>query len=194
MENDGSNDNGGNGGVEDSTKGSDHSALSYTLEDLSRIVGGKGKALACWQCILNGVDPKWYFGMPSTTTATATTIIDTDGIDKNDSLVHEQEPWPLLDSSLDTTTAAAAAKGQSWTRQRLDKELLGSNIPNLSEETRSFLTNLFPSIEQDVASLSHMSTSLDGTTKLLLKLCDGFEVETVIIPWTKRGSSTLCIS
>jgi 23S rRNA (adenine2503-C2)-methyltransferase len=48
-------------------------------------------------------------------------------------------------------------------------------------------------VEGGVASLSHISTSSDLTTKLLLKLADGMEVETVIIPW--RGSrSTLCIS
>eukprot|EP00536_Pseudo-nitzschia_multiseries_P019044 jgi/Psemu1/265142/estExt_Genewise1Plus.C_37000001 len=48
-------------------------------------------------------------------------------------------------------------------------------------------------IEGGVATLSFVSRSGDGTTKLLLKLSDGLEVETVIIPW-KGKRSTLCIS
>jgi 23S rRNA (adenine2503-C2)-methyltransferase len=51
-----------------------------------------------------------------------------------------------------------------------------------------------PSVERDVAHLTHVRTSKDGTTKLLLKLVDGLEVETVIIPWDDRKSSTLCVS
>ena len=48
-------------------------------------------------------------------------------------------------------------------------------------------------VEGGVATLSYVSRSSDGTTKLLLKLSDGLEVETVIIPW-KGKRSTLCIS
>ena len=48
-------------------------------------------------------------------------------------------------------------------------------------------------VEGGVATLSFVSRANDGTTKLLLKLSDGLEVETVIIPW-KGKRSTLCIS
>jgi hypothetical protein len=48
-------------------------------------------------------------------------------------------------------------------------------------------------VEGGVATLSHISRAKDDTTKLLLKLSDGLEVETVIIPW-KGKRSTLCIS
>ena len=48
-------------------------------------------------------------------------------------------------------------------------------------------------LEGGVASLSHVSQSSDLTTKLLLKLSDGMEIETVIIPW-KGVRSTLCMS
>ena len=48
-------------------------------------------------------------------------------------------------------------------------------------------------VEGGVASLSYVSQSSDHTTKLLLRLADGLEVETVIIPW-KGVRSTLCIS
>lgn len=48
-------------------------------------------------------------------------------------------------------------------------------------------------VEGGVASLSYISRSNDSTTKLLLKLSDGQEIETVIIPWTDQRS-TLCMS
>lgn len=48
-------------------------------------------------------------------------------------------------------------------------------------------------VEGGVASLSYVSQSFDKTTKLLLRLADGLEVETVIIPWNGKRS-TLCIS
>jgi hypothetical protein len=48
-------------------------------------------------------------------------------------------------------------------------------------------------VEGGVATLSYISRASDDTTKLLLKLSDGLEVETVIIPW-KGKRSTLCIS
>jgi len=48
-------------------------------------------------------------------------------------------------------------------------------------------------VEGGVATLSYISRASDSTTKLLLKLSDGFEIETVIIPW-KGKRSTLCIS
>ena len=71
----------------------------------------------------------------------------------------------------------------------------------LGKDSLQRLKNAFPHnpqqgiIEHCVASLSHSSTSNDGTTKLLIKMAkDGLEVETVIIPWEKRKRSTLCIS
>lgn len=66
----------------------------------------------------------------------------------------------------------------------------------LGKESLERLSSLYGDaarIEGGVASLSHISTSSDLTTKLLLKLADGFEVETVIIPWN-GVRSTLCIS
>ena len=66
----------------------------------------------------------------------------------------------------------------------------------LGTPTLERLASLYPSagkIEGGVATLSYISRSGDSTTKILLKLADGLEVETVIIPW-KGGQSTLCIS
>lgn len=66
----------------------------------------------------------------------------------------------------------------------------------LGKEALRKLAELYPNggrLEGGVASLSHVSSSIDGTTKLLLRLQDGLEIETVIIPWN-GGRSTLCIS
>ena len=65
----------------------------------------------------------------------------------------------------------------------------------MGKDALTRLSSLYASgrVEGGVASLSHISASADLTTKLLLKLADGLEVETVIIPWN-RDRSTLCIS
>ena len=71
------------------------------------------------------------------------------------------------------------------TLDKLEKLYLGS----YGGQSNPSVTN----VEGGVATLSYVSRSSDGTTKLLLKLSDGLEVETVIIPW-KGKRSTLCIS
>ena len=48
-------------------------------------------------------------------------------------------------------------------------------------------------VEDGIATLTLVSRSRDDTTKLLLKLQDGFEVETVLIPWNSQRT-TVCIS
>ena len=51
------------------------------------------------------------------------------------------------------------------------------------------------SIQDSVSKVINVHVSSDGTIKLLLSLqSDGLEVETVIIPWSDRKKSTLCIS
>jgi 23S rRNA (adenine2503-C2)-methyltransferase len=67
---------------------------------------------------------------------------------------------------------------------------LGSDALN---KLASLYSNNGGKVEGGVAKLSYISRSTDDTTKLLLKLSDGLEVETVIIPW-KGERSTLCIS
>lgn len=78
-------------------------------------------------------------------------------------------------------------------------ELLPSNrrSQRLGPKALSKLASLYPQtggmVEGGVASLSYVSQTFDKTTKLLLRLADGLEVETVIIPW-KGSRSTLCVS
>jgi 23S rRNA (adenine2503-C2)-methyltransferase len=130
------------------------SPLGLTLPDLEKELGGRGRALSCWECFRKGVDPLWYF-----------------------------DPY----GSNNEPTIELLSNGGS-TRSEID--LQG---PELGRKTTTIIKKL-TSIEQDVAQLTHVSTSKDGTTKLLLKLMDGLEVETVIIPWDERKSSTLCVS
>lgn len=70
-------------------------------------------------------------------------------------------------------------------------------IINLDDEHRREHVNgnAIYTIDNSIASLSHLNVSPDGTTKLLLKMkSDGLEVESVIIPWMEKGFSTLCVS
>jgi 23S rRNA (adenine2503-C2)-methyltransferase len=131
------------------------SPVGLTLDKLTAVLGGRGRALSCWECFRKGVNPSWYF-----------------------SSADELTPEPRI----------AKLHNEGWSRSRL--ELQG---PPLGWKTLLALKKM-ASLENDVAHLTHVSTSKDGTTKLLLKLVDGLEVETVIIPWSERERSTLCIS
>lgn len=63
----------------------------------------------------------------------------------------------------------------------------------LEQETIEKLSHLYESqggkVEGGVASLSYVSRASDSTTKLLLKLSDGLEIETVIIPQNGQRST-----
>ena len=79
------------------------------------------------------------------------------------------------------------------------KQLLPSSrrTQTLGKEALAKLESLYPisggRLEGGVATISKISRSSDRTTKLLLRLVDELEVETVIIPW-EGERSTLCIS
>ena len=63
----------------------------------------------------------------------------------------------------------------------------------LGKEALQRLSDLGGLVDGGIATLSLISTSADKTTKLLLKLKDGLQIETVIIPWDDERS-TVCIS
>jgi 23S rRNA (adenine2503-C2)-methyltransferase len=91
-----------------------------------------------------------------------------------------------VDLGEDTVETLKGLFASSRRGQRLGKGAL--------ERLSSLYNSYTPSrVEGGVATLSHTSQSRDSTTKLLLRLSDGLEVETVIIPWT-GGRSTLCVS
>lgn len=83
-----------------------------------------------------------------------------------------------------------------------DYESIFSMLPSerrtqkLDPETLSKLAALYPEggkVEGGVAKLSYISSASDSTTKILLTLADGLQIETVIIPW-KGQLSTLYVS
>ena len=145
------------------------SLLSFTFEELSEHLGGTGKAKACWDCLRIGIDPVWYYGSA--------------GI---------QEEGPFHEN--------AGHILQGWPRQQVEESLAATSTrgsaTNLGKKTLQLLTPIGgDGVEEEIAKLSQISVSPDGTTKLLLQLVsDGLEVETVIIPWEERGKSTLCVS
>lgn len=145
--------------------------LSQTLDKLSGVLGGKGRAQLCWDCFRSGVNPLWYFS----------------GND-DDSLQAETET--------DCNCSSLLLMGKGWNRSQIT-EIMSSrkqNAGGLGKEALDLLREQFANVETAV-SLSKISTSNDGTTKLLLRIQDdGFEVETVIIPWHEHQKSTLCVS
>ena len=152
--------------------------LSMTIDELSNELGGRGRALLAWDCYAIGVDPSYYYDDDSyhnnsTATATATTITT--------SLVAGPEDLSTIANRLPTKrrTQRLGPPSLELLRRRTVRDGSGT--------TRS------RSIENGIATLTHISRSADNTTKLLLRLDDGTEVETVIIPWN-GVRSTLCIS
>ena len=141
------------------------SLLSFTFEELSQRLGGTGKAKACWDCLRMGIDPIWYYS------SSTTEIVENAG--------------PFL---------------KGWSRQQVEERLATTSNKGsptvLGQKTLRLLEKVGGDrVEEDIAKLSEISISPDGTTKLLLQLVsDGLEVETVIIPWDDRGKSTLCVS
>ena len=162
------------------------------IDELSLALGGRGRARIAWDCYVEGVDPQFLF-QPS-----------------------------LSSSSLGSTAASTISSSSSNTiipneyqnPEQLKKQILPT--PRQTQPLGTFalksLNNLHAhctngKIENGLATLVHISSSSDGTTKLLLRLVDGLEVETVLIPfWNdddddndddnirNGGRTTVCIS
>lgn len=140
-------------------------AIAMNVDELAEIIGGKGRSRLVWDYYRIGIDPLKYFRNE----ASSGNVLDAfmQGIETNDEDIQN-----LLPSSRKT--------------QPLGKDAL-ERLSSLYEEYGGKL-------EGGVAKLSHVSRANDGTTKMLIELKDGLEVETVIIPWFDKGWSTICIS
>eukprot|EP00538_Stauroneis_constricta_P002337 CAMPEP_0119552408 /NCGR_PEP_ID=MMETSP1352-20130426/5425_1 /TAXON_ID=265584 /ORGANISM="Stauroneis constricta, Strain CCMP1120" /LENGTH=486 /DNA_ID=CAMNT_0007598649 /DNA_START=71 /DNA_END=1534 /DNA_ORIENTATION=+ len=129
-------------------------AISMQIDELARVLGGKGRAKIAWDCYSIGIDPANFFG--------SVIRLGYDDFETIQNMLPSSRRWQTLGT-----------------------------------ETLERLASCYPTaggmVEGGVAKLSHISRAADSTTKLLLKLEDGLEVETVIIPW-KGQRSTLCIS
>jgi len=183
------------------------SPLGITLESLSTELEGSGRAAVVWDCLRAGIDPNLYYSSTdekdvsdesianawleaSTMSASAT------GVDIDASVV-------CYDGNILGKRQGQGLGAAAWKRLQelmhdyncsndgvIQSEDKGSQVEKQQRQREALYT-----IENSIASLSHMIVSPDGTTKLLLKMKkDGLEVESVIIPWMDKGFSTLCVS
>lgn len=175
--------------------------LSLTLQELADELKGSGRAAVVWDCIRSGIDPNLYYngqGMSDSsddaiankwlaaTSSSATT--QTDGIIISDM---RQDEHSILGRREGQGLGASSFKRL----QNLMHNYHQSNANVHQSSQRTDRDEPIYTIENSIASLSHMKVSADGTTKLLLKMKkDGLEVESVIIPWMDKGFSTLCVS
>lgn len=146
-------------------------AISHNVEELSVKMGGWGRARLTWDYYRVGIDPLLHFAK-----ASDHDVGTDDGTTLNRFMnlveVESTDIPNLLPSSRATQTLGRAA------------------LDVLAETYKDYGGKF----EGGVVTLSEISSSSDRTTKLLIKLYDGFEVETVIIPWEEKGLSTICIS
>lgn len=139
--------------------------LSMTLDELATHLDGYGRARLAWDCYSIGVDPALFFSS---------------GVSLG---------WDDFETIYNLLPTQRR-------RQTLGKEALarlGELYSNYAISNADSDDEAGGRVEGGVASLSHVSQAHDETTKLLLRLSDGLEIETVIIPWNGTRS-TLCVS
>ena len=150
------------------------SALSMTLTELTHELHGKGKAQLSWDCFRIGIDPVHFYN-PS---------------------FPEQE----LDNALQNLSDQNDFPSYACTRKQIQQHLPPKRVSQTmgNKAIKALSEYCYPSslgIESSIATLSQITRSQDGTTKLLLKLCNtDYFIETVIIPNPEWGKSTLCVS
>ena len=172
--------------------------LSLTLQELSNKLDGSGRAAVVWDCLRSGIDPNLYYNNNNQDDMDNHSTVAVDDIpiieawlDATSSSIKLDDALSRMSSQDDEHSILGRRQGQglgaaSW--KRLQKLMHNNNGEEVHDEA-------IYTIENTIASLSHMKVSPDGTTKLLLKMNkDGLEVESVIIPWVDKGFSTLCVS
>jgi hypothetical protein len=159
--------------------------LSSTFNELSDQMGGSGRAAVIWDCLRAGIDPNLYYR-------------NSNGVDSSDKqiiAIMSSAGFDANDISLSKTDLIGKRKDQGLGADAL------SRLQKLMKECRSSaacvddnVTESIFTIENSIGSISEVKVSADGTTKLLLRLARGYEVESVIIPWPDKGFSTVCVS
>jgi len=177
-----------------------HSPLGFNLKSLSYELDGSGRAAVVWDCLRAGIDPNLYYSssdnkdvsddpiahawIDAASSSISTSNLDVSGICQDENILGRRQgqglgaaAWKKLQNLMDDYHCSNNDSMQSGNgKQQGGREAIYT-------------------IENSIASLSHMKVSPDGTTKLLLKMKkDGLEVESVIIPWFDKGFSTLCVS
>ena len=137
-----------------------------TIEQLEQTLGGRGRARLAWDCYSNGVDPAYLFGDADVSNDNSKNVAFDEYADKT-SLAQSVLPTPRV------------------------TQIIGKGALSLLSELHSHCGGR---IENGVATLVQVSTSSDGTTKLLLRLMDGFEVETVLIPFWAGSNENIDVA
>lgn len=162
--------------------------LSSTFNDLSNYMGGSGRAAVIWDCFRAGVDPNLYYRNDA-------------GIDSSDKVIIES--WLAATSTEIDANNIHQHRIDDFLGKRKEQVLGASALVRLQEmfKERRFsacaddnVTGPIYTIENSIASISQVKVSADGTTKLLIRMASGHEVESVIIPWVEKGFSTVCVS
>eukprot|EP00529_Nitzschia_sp_RCC80_P011722 CAMPEP_0113482488 /NCGR_PEP_ID=MMETSP0014_2-20120614/22944_1 /TAXON_ID=2857 /ORGANISM="Nitzschia sp." /LENGTH=575 /DNA_ID=CAMNT_0000376005 /DNA_START=329 /DNA_END=2056 /DNA_ORIENTATION=- /assembly_acc=CAM_ASM_000159 len=166
--------------------------LSMGFERLVEELGGRtGRAQLVWDCYKVGIDPSNLHGdivnlangwedyetiLSLLPTCRRSQRLSQSSVEKLEHLFEQQQQAQAQSQS---QSQVQSQSQQSQQKSAVAQQLAPPQHPH--------------QIENGVATLSYISRSNDGTTKLLLKLVDGLQVECVIIPW-KNKRSTLCIS
>ena len=181
--------------ISDANSSNRRSPLSMTVDELATALGGRGRALAAWDMYRIGVDPLAYYdatkGHVDVDAAVYQVVAECAGPQWTELMMDDEdskEPSTKRESISNLLPGKRRNEGLGKGALRLLADLHNKASPS---------TTISGGIEETIGRLSHISTSSDGTTKLLIRMVsDGLEVETVIIPWYDREKprSTLCVS
>jgi len=164
---------------DESAAANTQSALSMTVDQLGKRIGGKGRANVVWDLFSIGVDPLLF----------------------HNPLYPEEELDKAIISCINTNNNQSTRETKMMNRLEIQNILPPRRqTETLGVKALKYLSKLYPSplgIEQSIASLVQVTVSEDNTTKLLLKLHNTETeqlIETVIIPNPQWNKSTLCVS
>ena len=179
--------------------------LSMNVQELSDELKGSGRAAVVWDCLRAGLDPNLYYNSQDGKDDSDDAIVDAWVKASASTIISGNDV--VSSGSHDERNILGRREGQglgtdAWKRlQELMHDYHRYNNMSLIQSGNTDEQHQWHggedvyTIENSIASLSHMNVSPDGTTKLLLKMRkDGLEVESVIIPWMDKGFSTLCVS
>jgi hypothetical protein len=175
------------------------------VQELSVELKGSGRAAVVWDCLRAGIDPNLYFSSLGGGDDSDYAIVDAWAGATACTIIPGHDVVSGGGQNMNNILGRREGQGlgpDAWKRlQKLMCDYQHFNHSsirqsgNTDEDHRWHGDENVRTIENSIASLSHMNVSPDGTTKLLLKMKkDGLEVESVIIPWFDKGFSTLCVS
>ena len=192
------------------------SPLSMSLSELAVHVQGTGRAQLAWDCYRYGIDPVVYFGgnhhhhhaasttTAATTTTTTRTTTATEDTDTTTTQQQQQQAWKFPSRRRNQTLGFNALErlSQLYVHQddddnNNDNDPQNNNvISHHHQPPHNQNIQSLPTIESSIASLTLLTQSHDGTTKLLLTLArDQTQIETVLIPFfDPENRTTICLS